>query len=705
MKLIRQEWKRLAALVAISILVFSWSNGLTSPGRWTTPLNYEGDAVQILAWIKAASEGDYYPGLPVSIERLGAPFGGNWNDFPMYEKCLTVLLGLLALPLGVFVAGNVSVLLAHVTAVLSFYAVCRFLRHRWEWSFAGAVLFGFAHYNSWRGLQHLLLAFTWTLPPALICCAIVAKGARVKFRNGWGRFCLAVACVMGVSNPYNLYMFLQLMAFALLAQWLSARRRENLFVGAASIGAAVGAFFVVNAGTFIYRFQHGSNPSGIVRNYYESEQYGLKLLECVVPPTSHNVSFLADLGKAYGGLHKVTGEVHSPYLGVVALGALAWLILENVARLASVRSRAKPAAQFAQISWIYAYASIGGVNSLAAFGGLLLFRASNRFSVFISALLLLFLAARLSHVSRRWRRGRSLGLAMAMLIVGVADQVPLRSRPSEIARFESRMQDDRSLVKRMETVLPDRAMVFQIPIVTFPEAPPFDGLEPYELLRPYLHSTRFRFSHGFNRGRRQEDWQFVIEEASVAELVGRLESFGFSGLLIHRNAYSDHGEALIANLRRAGRGQSVVDDSGNRMLILLQPATEPRTPKPGGFVRLVAKPELIRWDRSVTAARFWSAGDFSLSYEVPGSEAGRHRFVCELETRRPRTVAIRHNGETLIEGALEPGAPVEVDFTLKSVVGENRIDVAAGVALSPPEVVEGAPLAVGIVNPRIQRIE
>ena len=83
----------------------------------------------------------------------------------------------------------------------------------------------------------------------------------------------------------------------------------------------------------------------------------------------------------------------------------------------------------------------------------------------------------------------------------------------------------------------------------------------------------------------------------------------------------------------------------------------------------------------------------------------KHRFVCELETRRLRTVVIRHNGETLIEGALEPGAPVEVDFLLNSVAGENRIEIHAGTSSSPPVVVEGLPLAVGIVNPRILGIE
>ncbi len=703
-RLARAEWRRLVALLAVSTLVFVWSHALTTPDRWGTPVNYEGDAVQILTWIKAASEGDYYPGLPVRIDRLGAPFGANWNDFPMYEKCLTVLLGLLALPLGVFAAGNAAVLLAHVSAAMSFYLVCRFLRHRWEWSFAGALLFGFAHYNCWRGLQHLLLAFTWTLPPALLCCAIVAKGSRARPGNSSGRFCLAIACVMGVSNPYNLYMYLQLMTFALLAQWLSARRPDNLRIGVMSLGAAIGSFVIVNAGTFIYRFQHGANPAGIVRNYYESEQYGLKLLECVLPPATHNLSLLADLGQAYGGLHKITGEVHSPYLGMAALCGLAWLIVESVARMSSARHRAKPAPQLAQIAWIQAYASIGGVNCLAAFGGLLLFRASNRFSIYISALLLMFLAARLSRWTRRRPRKHSLALAAALTLVGLWDQVPFPEREPEIARHQARLKEDRQFIARLESALPEHSMIFQVPVVSFPEAAPIEGLEPYELLRPYLHSTRLRFSHGSNRGRWQEDWQLVLENASAKELVDQLERFGFAGLLIHRNAFSDRGASLISHLKRVGRTQSITDASGNRTLILLQPQSPAALPAPGEFTPFKAEPELARWDRNEAAARFWSAGDFSLAYEISEPKAGRHRFICELETLSHRNVQIRHNGQVLVEGPLEPGAPVEIDFILQSEPGTNRIEVNAGLADSPATLFEGVALAVGVVNPEIRKV-
>lgn len=327
MNSLRKEWKCLAALCGVAFVLFAVTWGRVSPALWGLPINYDGDAVQFLTWVKAASEGEYYPFLPVTVDRLGAPFGANWNDYPMYEKPLTVLVGLCASLFGVFLAGNLAVLAAHVTAVLSFYLVCRFLKVRREWAFMGAILFGFAYYNLWRGLQHLQLAYTYTLPPALLSCALIARSARVRIRNGPGKFCIGVACVMGLSNPYNLNLYLQFMVFALLAQGLSSRRRENLQVGGLCLVSAVVAFALVNGGTFIYRLQHGANSEGIVRIYYESEQYGLKLMECFIPPPGHNVRLLGEIGETYDQAPKISGEVFSPYLGIVAIVGLLWIAL------------------------------------------------------------------------------------------------------------------------------------------------------------------------------------------------------------------------------------------------------------------------------------------------------------------------------------------------------------------------------------------
>lgn len=701
MKFIRIEGKRIGCLLALAILLFGLAWDRVSPGSWNVPINYTGDALQFLTWVKAASEGEYYPAAPIVVDRLGAPFGANWNDYPMYEKTLTVVFGFMARMLGLFAAANLAALSANLSAVLSFYLVCRYLRFRWEWAFAGAILFGFTYFHTWRGLQHLLLAFSYTLPLAILSVAFVAKGARMSRWNARSKFCVGIAVLMGISNPYNLNIYLQLLCGAILAQWLSSRRKENLIVGGISALAACAAFLIVNAGTFIHRWRHGPNQDGVIRAYYESEQFGLKLIECVMPPPGHNIALLGDIGQRYDGLMKIPGETFSAYLGIAALASLVWIALATV-KTAADRKRGSMPAHGLQIAWIYFYAAIGGLNCVVAFGGFQLFRATNRYSIFISTLALLFLVSRLSRVSVAWPRVRSLALAGALLIVGVVDQLPLRSRAAERETFVVAMENDRSFVERMESELNDGAMVFELPVMGFPEAKPIPNIPPYELIRLYLHSGNLRFSHGYNKGRPLEHWQKYVELASPKEMLQSLESFGFSAIVIHRNAYPDRGESLLGFLRELGRSRSIEDAVGDRVCVFIKPAATPVRPNPADYPWVEMAGGFSRWDRTVDTSRFWSSGDARLNFRPNEPRPGDYLFTGGVSVVRERRVTLKHNGQPLWSQTIKPGSPGVIAVRFRPDPEGDTLEFDGGLNEAPPSNVDGVLLSVGLVNPRIR---
>ena len=192
--------------------------GWWTPQRWTVPADYGGESLEMLARIQAASEGDLAPLRPQVMSRLGAPFRANWSAYPSSDLLLLWSLGQLARVTGVAVAANLALLLAVLTAAWSFYGCARWLRLRWEWAMAGALLFAFTFQAFNRGLPHLLVAFSWTVPLAIFTCALVAASRRV---GGWSLlsgFVLGTALVIGVSNPYHLFLYLQLMILALAAR-------------------------------------------------------------------------------------------------------------------------------------------------------------------------------------------------------------------------------------------------------------------------------------------------------------------------------------------------------------------------------------------------------------------------------------------------------------------------------------------------------
>ena len=122
----------------------------------------------------------------------------------------------------------------------------------------------------------------------------------------------------------------------------------------------------------------------------------------------------------------------------------------------------------------------------------------------------------------------------------------------------------------METVLPPGSMVFQLPVMDFPESP-LPGIPSYDHFRPYLYSQHLRFSFGSMKGRPREQWQHELQKllldgaqinqeakkiqfntANVRRAVDELQRLGFKAIYINRNGFPDRGKGLEEALLEIG---------------------------------------------------------------------------------------------------------------------------------------------------------
>ena len=163
-------------------------------------------------------------------------------------------------------------------------------------------------------------------------------------------------------------------------------------------------------------------------------------------------------------------------------------------------------------------------------------------------------------------------VAGAVILCGLIfwDQVPRAPTREEITAIERQVAADRDFTERMEAALPSGAMVFQMPVMEFPESP-IQGVPPYDHFRPYIFSKHLRFSFGTHKGRERETWQPAVqaklfEGASLDQKSGRielnvanaraavaeLERLGFSAVSINRNGFPDQGKGLEKTLRELG---------------------------------------------------------------------------------------------------------------------------------------------------------
>jgi hypothetical protein len=561
-----------AALVLLVAGTFCLAYGRTSRTAWATPITYRGDSLFLAAYLKAARDGHVLPGASLVVPELNAPFEANWNDHPRTLRIVFLAAGLLSRVTGLFVALNLLLLLAHVLAALCFYAVARYLGARREWAFAGGVAFGLSHFLFWRTLDHLDLALCWHLP---LCVLVVtwAFGRRgIGLRS---RRCVVAALVTvltAVHNPYYACLYGQFLLFAAAAQAVRRAGWARVVAPLALAALLVGTFVLDTAGSLAYQWRNGPNPAA-VRPYGNLERFALKPLELLIPPPGFGLLDWGRVAHVHWERRLYRAEGGSPYLGIV--GGVALGVLLAGALLGALRrpATAPPPAAFA-VAWVLLYAVLGGVNQLLGISGFLWLRGANRFSVWILTLVLLFFVSRL-------RPGRgSVAAATLVAALAIADQVPLRASASALRRTRIAVAGDEMFTRDLERSLPEGAMLFNLPIVEFPEGRPVLGAPEYDHLRPYLFSTSLRFSFGTDKGRPRESWQLLTAAGPPALMIADLERYGFAGILLDRRAYPANGEAYLADLAAAGRPPTLAHPAGDYVLVPLRPAAAPTFPVP-----------------------------------------------------------------------------------------------------------------------------
>jgi hypothetical protein len=566
-----------AALALLVAGTWCVAYGRTSLAAWQTPITYRGDALFLTAYLKAARDGHVVPGASLVVPELNAPFEANWNDHPRTLRAVFLVAGLLARVSGLFAAMNLLLLLAHVLAALSLFAVARYFGARREWAFAGGLAFGLAHFLFWRTLDHLDLALCWHLPLCILVVAWAFGRRGIAWRSGRFVAAVLVTVVTALHNPYYACLYGQFLLFAAAAQAVRRAGRVRVLVPLALAAVLAGAFFVDNAGSILYQWRNGVN-GGALRPYGNLERYALKPLELFVPPPGFGLADWGRVARVHWQRAIYRGESGSPYLGIVGAAALAGIFGATVVGLWRRPPRAPSPAAVA-IGWVLLFTVLGGVNQLLGLLGFVWLRGTNRFSVWILALALLVLVVAARGLTSR--RGSVAAATVASVIV-LADQVPLRASRAEQRLTQLAVNADRTFVATVEESLPPGAMVFMLPLVEFPEGRPVLDAGEYEHLRPYLHSRQLRFSFGTDKGRPREAWQLATTAQPVARMVSDLESYGFSGILLNRRAYPRSGDELIAELAAAGRSVTVVHASGDYVLVPLRPAASPVLPPSAG---------------------------------------------------------------------------------------------------------------------------
>jgi hypothetical protein len=660
----KSDWAWLIFLLCVVTLAWSGAYNRWTAHDWATPISYGGDGFAQLTAAKAFAEGQIPAILPKNPEAFGAPFHANWNDYPSVDEGLLVWTGLLARAFGVFTGVNLSLLSASLLAAASFYFVSRQLGSRALISVMGATLFALSRFAFARSVDHLTLTFYWHVPLGLLVIwyCLTRESMEKDRRTLW--FCIAVAVLHGIQNPYYTGMFFQFLLGTSLYHLVRREQWRRILLPLGLAGVLCLTFGVMNLDTFYYRIANGPNPAAVVRNFAGLELYALKPIELIVP-IIHRLTALQDWGmNRYARQAYVVGEIGSPYLGFVGIAGLFLLVGETAIHLARQKVE-KVSFQVWCVLWVLAYSIIGGINGLMGVFGIILFRSSNRYSIVILSLVLLFLAQRLTDLTRRWNRVGVFALAAFLTLLGLWDQVPAAPARALTAARRKVVQADAAMVRTMEAALPTGAMVFELPIMDYPEVPPTLGVADLEHFRPYLHSRHLRFSYGSDKGRNRERWQREEEQLGIPHLVSVLESYGFSAIFINRKGYADTGAALVRELEALGKRQ-IFEPTSEFYCFGLTPVKHPALPPEFDGSWYGTQGDANHYLR-------WSSGNAAILFYNEEATPRKAQLSFGLETVKRRHVSISAGSQKLYDASLEPEQTKQVDLALLLKPGKNEL--------------------------------
>jgi phosphoglycerol transferase len=537
------------------------------------PLHYLGDSITFLTKAKAIVQGEWIH----HNSRIGMPFGADWTDFPLNVTLDSAWIWLLShFTNNAALLLNVYWLLGIATgAGLATYCLVR-LKVTRPVAAAIGIIYALQPYTFYRGISHLhvmvhlvplMAGAAIELALGNFACAARGRGlsARVRAVPVW----LWVACVaVGLSYPYTVFFSSFVIITAALLAYLARRDRQDLLVGI-MLAALISISAVADLSpTLVRNLREGVNPSMEFKMPSEAEVYGLKLRFLVTPIPNHPFPPLRYIEQTLKSVaFPLDTENESARLGT--LGAIGFVILIGFLFAAAVRARVLETDTGrvlgvcgALVLACVLMATVGGAGDIFNTFVTPDIRCYNRIAPFISFFCLMPVALLLSRVHRAWSRysiavrfGSCTAVSDAMsrprslpawwfhctlalcVVAGAYDQTVTPGFLPHSLR-EGIYRGDREFVQRVDSIMPQDAMIYQLPYADFPVEHLLQRMINNDQGRPYVHSTKCRWSWGALTGSTAAEWNRQAASRPLPEMLHKLVHRGYVGVWLDLFGYT-----------------------------------------------------------------------------------------------------------------------------------------------------------------------
>ncbi|MGG1553524.1 hypothetical protein [Paenibacillus ferrarius] len=553
------------SLVLVAIVLRLWHANLNIPFR------YAGDAIQTIEFVKTMIN----EGWILQNSFVGAPYTSQLYDFPTADTFHYVIMRIISLfnPNPSFVVNIYYILTFPLTTLTSLF-VLRNYKVGYLPALTASILFTFIPYHFLRGISHLFLSSYYMVPLIILISLELISNENILINFKDKKLCITqnklftiIIIFILISSTGVYYAFFACFLFLLagISAAISYKSYISVYRSLLSI-IIVGIGVVINLiPNILFILLNGSNKLAASRNPIEAEVYGMKLTQLFIPVYDHGISVFNKIITAYS-THPNPNE-GSEYLGIV--GSVGFMILVVILFARDNDKKNNIMDQLSRINiGIVLLATIGGFGSLFAILVSPQIRAYNRISIFIAFLslfaLFYIINNKIEKYSHSFTKKNIVKLfTVFLLIIGILDQTSKNNIPS-YDNIEKEYKNDEMFVQKIESILPEHSMVFQLPFVPFPEHPPVYRMGDYELFKGYIHSKTLRWSYGSMKGREGSIWANEVASQPTEKFLETIVTAGFEGLYIDRFGYEDNGDSLEKKIKEITK-MSPVESENNRL--------------------------------------------------------------------------------------------------------------------------------------------
>lgn len=652
------------------------------------PINYDGDVLLIMPMVKATLE----RGSHWRIERMGYPGVYELHDFPVIDHLHFAVIWVIGRVVSDWVVVfNLYHLLTWPLTTLTAMWAFRRLGLSLPFAAAGGVLYAFLPYHYLRGESHYFLAAYWVIPLSWLPALDLLRGDLPFFRRrpdgglDWAlktrgtAWQVVLAAATASAGAYYAFFACAVYAAAGAYGWAAHRTWKAAASGAVLAGLVVVFGIVNHLPAVVHAVKYGRNTV-TERFAQESEMYGMKFAQLVLPIDSHNLTAFSRVKAAYS-IYPQNNENGCAPLGAVGalglLGLLGVLVVPN--RLGWPY---RPLAAMAL--FILLFSTIGGFGAIF---NLVLFdqiRCYNRFSVYLAFICLFaslwaldtYLAA------DPGRRRYHAWAAVAITAVGIADQTPTQWFTHHVVniveRDASRFRADRDFFARVEEQAPG-ARVMCIPYIPFPEVPNIHGMGTYEHSRVYLHTATLIAGYAPIKFREADEWLRSLAFEHKSLRVRRWVASGFDGVLVDGRGFltAEDGNRVVNEIREAIPDRvplpKVIHEDGKQVFLDLRPYRDwEKTNHPAAFERYVQHERervALCWIRGFPSPEGYGREHFhrlgyrsaAFQFVNPSNRDRTFEFAATFDTEYDGVFRVRLSCPGLVEDEFEIGGSIEDD--------------------------------------------